>query len=140
MMLYVLDNNDSIIHHEADSQHHGKQRQGVDGKSQEGKGGKGSHQGYRHCQHRDESCPPALQEYEYNDHNQQQGLEEGLYNLLDGFTDVFRTIDDFLVLEIRRKILGGFLQQGPHLTDSFHGIRVIGQLDTKADAFHAIDL
>ena len=59
VMLNSLNYNDGVVDNQADSQNHSKSSQRVNGKAQEYKGGKGTNQGYGHCQQRNQGCAPA---------------------------------------------------------------------------------
>ena len=136
--LNVLDNNDRIIYYQADCQHHGKQGQGVDGEPQESKGNKCTYQRYRHCQKRNEGCPPVLQENKYYQHNQHQCLDKCMHNLIDRGTDKLGAVYNLLDFQIRREVLLGILQDFLYFRYSSHSVGITGELDTEAHCIHAV--
>ena len=88
MLFNILDNHDSIIDNEADSQHHGEQRQRIDGKVQYHESRQRTDKGYRHSQQRDECCAPALQEDKDYQHYQQKRFNKGFQHLVNRSIDV----------------------------------------------------
>ncbi len=82
-MLHGLDDDDGIVDNKPDGEHQPEERERIDRKPQEGKEHEGPHQGDGDGQERDECRPPALQEDENNDDDEDQGLVEGLDDLLD---------------------------------------------------------
>ena len=131
MLFHILDDHDGVIDHQTDGKHHGKKRQGIDGKAQDNEGAKSSHQGNRDGQQRDQRCAPCLKEQEHNDDNQRQRLEEGMHHLVQGSADKVRIVDDFMILHIRREGLGCILQEFLDLRNAVHRIGIAGKLDSK---------
>ena len=87
MVLDRLHHDDRIVHHQADGQHQAKEREGVDGKSEQGKDNEGSDQRNRDRQQRNERGSPALQKNEHHDDDQHQSFEDGVFDLLDARGD-----------------------------------------------------
>ena len=132
MMLHVLNDDDGIIDNQADGKHHGEKCQCIDGKIQDDEGAKGTNQGYRHREKRDDRRADILQEDKDDKHHQQQRLNKGLHHFLDGGTDVIRAVHDRVHLEIRREILFRLIQDIPNFLDGLHGICITGKLDAEA--------
>ena len=84
------------------------------------------------------SVAPTLQKEEDDEHDEQQCLEEGMHNLLDGCVDVVRAVKDRLHLESGREGLLRLLEDLAHLRKGNHRIRIGGQLNAEADGGIAV--
>ena len=76
MVLHRLDDDDRIVHHQADRQHKAKQRKRIDRKSERREKCEGADQRYRHCDHGNQRRAPILQEHiddqDHQPHRDQQ--------------------------------------------------------------------
>ena len=70
MIFYCFYYYDSIVYYQTDCQNHSKCGQGVNSKAKEYEGSKGTNQGYRNCQQRNQSCTPVTQEDKYYENYQ----------------------------------------------------------------------
>ena len=138
MMLDVLDDDDRIVDNEADCKHHRKECQRIDGEIQQNERAECTNERHRHGEQRDECRAPTLQKEEDDEHDEQQCLEEGMHNLLDGCVDVVCTVKDRLHLQSGREGLLRLLEDLAHLGKRNHRVRVGGQLNTKADGGIAV--
>ena len=138
MMLDVLDDDDRIVDNEADCKHHRKECQRIDGEIQQNKRAECTNERHRHGEQRDERRAPTLQKEEDDEHDEQQCLEEGMHNLLDGCVDVVRAVKDRLHLEAGREGLLRLLEDLAHLRKGNHRIRIGGQLNAEADGGIAV--
>ena len=87
MMFDRFDDDDGVVHHQADGQHQAEERKGVDGKTEQRKNRECADQRHRHRQQRNERRPPALQENKHDEHDQHQRFPKGLANFADAFGD-----------------------------------------------------
>ena len=139
MLFHVFDNHDGIVHYKPDGQHHGEEGQSINGEIKDDEGGKGAYDGNWHRQHGDEGGAPFLEEYEYHQDNQQQGLHEGVLHFADGCIDEAGVIHDDDVVQIRREAVPGLLQHLFHLADGIQGVGVVGELYAEADTGFTVD-
>ena len=93
-MLDILDNYDSIIYYQTDSQYHSKECQGINWEIKNNKWTEGTNQRNRYRQQRNQSRSCVLQEYKYNQNNQKQCLYESINNLLNGVADIISRVND----------------------------------------------
>ncbi len=79
----VLDHHDRVVDHDADRQHHRKQRQLVDGEADHPHAQEGTEQGDRDHQGRDQGGAEVLQEDQHHQEHQQDRFKQGLDHFLD---------------------------------------------------------
>ena len=111
-MLHRLHHDDGVVNHQTDGQHQTEQGQGVDGETEQGEKGKGTHQRHRHRQEWDEGGPPPLEEDENHDHHQQERLQQGNNYLAHTLGNSQGGIQGDDVVQVGRKAL---LQLGHEL-------------------------
>ena len=85
--LDVFHHHDGVIHQKSYRQHHGKQRQGVDGVTEQRQHTEGAQQNHRHRQRRDQRCADVLQKQVHHHHHEDNGFEQGLNHVLNGDLD-----------------------------------------------------
>ena len=83
----VFDNDDGVVHHDADGQNQGEQGHQIDGEAQQGHGGKRPDDGHRHGGGRDQHGPPILQEHHDDDEHQDAGLKQGFIDRVNRLGD-----------------------------------------------------
>ena len=106
VVLDGLDDDDRVVDHDADREHHAEQRQRVDAEAEELEGREGRHQRHRHGEHRDQRRAPALQEQEHDDQHQDQCLDESVDHLLDrGFHELRCVVHDLQREPLRKTCL-----------------------------------
>ena len=98
-----LDDDDGVVHHDADGEHQPEHRQRVDGEAEEREEDERSDERNRHRQQRDERGPDILEEYEHHERHQDDRLDERLEDLVDGGLDRRRRVVDDLVVHVRRE-------------------------------------
>ncbi len=101
VVLDRFDHHDGVIHHQADGEHQAEKRQGVDGKTEQGKQGKRADQGNRHRQQRDQGRAPALQEQEHHDDDQHQGFNQRFLDFLHALGDGQGRVQGDRVVEVQ---------------------------------------
>ena len=102
MPLDVFDHHDRVVDHDADREHEAEQREIVDRESERRHHGEGADQRHRDGDDRNDRRPPALQEHQHDDDDQQHRLVDGLDQLADGLRDELgRVVADIVVEPLR---------------------------------------
>ena len=86
--LDVLDDDDRVVHHDADREHQAEQRQHVDREAEQPQHGERADDRHRHRDQRDQRRAPGLQEQHHHDDHEQDGLEQRLDDRVDRVLDV----------------------------------------------------
>ena len=81
--LDVLHHHDGVIHQQADRQHHGEQRQGVNRVAEQRQHPEGAEQHHRHRHRRNERRAEILQEQIHHTDHENDRFEQGLNHVLD---------------------------------------------------------
>ena len=81
---HVFQHHDGVVHHDADGQHHAKQRQRVDAVAQQVQACHGADQRHGHRQRGDDGGAPALQKQVHDEEHQHHGFGQGLDHLVNG--------------------------------------------------------
>ena len=93
--LHVLHHHDGVVDHDADRQHEPEQRQIVQRESEHRHQEERPDQRYRNRDQRNDGGAPSLQEQDDHQHDQQNGLADGLLHRVDRLLDELgRVIDD----------------------------------------------
>ncbi|MNI33592.1 hypothetical protein D3C73_875500 [compost metagenome] len=100
----VLDHDDGVIDDDADRQHQGEQRQGVDRIAQRQQDGEGADEGDGNGQHRDDGRTPGLQEDQDDDGHQDDGFDDDVLDRRDGRLDIFGGVVGDGVFDARREV------------------------------------
>ncbi len=111
----VLHHHDGVVHHQADGEHHGQQRQQVDGVAHQLHEEQHADHRQRDGHHRDQHRAEGAEEQEDHHDDDEDGLAEGLHHLVDGGLDEARGVVGDGHLQVRRQL---FLQLG-HLGADF---------------------
>ena len=85
VMFHGLDHDDGIIHHQPDGQHQPKERQRVDGKSEQREHDEGTEERHRYGEQGDERRSPVLKEDEYHDNHETERLQKRGFDLFQSF-------------------------------------------------------
>ena len=85
VVLDGLDDDDGVVHDDADGQHQSEQGQVVEAEAHRRHDGEGADDGHRHRRQRDQRRAPALQEHQHDDGDEDDRLDERLEHL-DGST------------------------------------------------------
>ncbi len=112
--LHRFDHHNGIIDHDTNGQHKRKKGQGVDGKPQRHKKRERTDDGYRNGQQRNERSPPALQEQEYHQNNQHQGLDQSLEHLRDRHLNDRHRFEGHYIFNIFREGSFQIVHRGIH--------------------------
>src|SRR5690606_16070933 len=83
IMLYGLDDDDGIIHHNTDGQYETEHGQHVDREAKEREKYEGTDNGNWDGKNRDKRCSPALKKDKHHQGNQNNGLNQGSYHRPD---------------------------------------------------------
>ena len=118
-----LDDDDRVVHDDADGEHEAEERQGVQREAEAEHHCKCADQGHRHRDQRDDRRAPRLQEDHHDDDDQEDGFEQGVgdgvYRLAD---EDGRVVDDAIV-HAGRKVLLQALHRG---VDVVRGLERVG--------------
>ena len=122
--LDVLHDHDGVVDHEADGEHDGQQGEQVDGESEELHQRHGADQRDRYGDHRDQDRAQRAKEEEDDQHDDEQGLGQGVLHLAHGVLDVIGAV----VGDDRGDLLGDLPLQavhlGAHAADHIQRVRV----------------
>ncbi len=122
MVLHRLHDDDGVIHDQADGEDQAEEGEGVDGEAEHGEDGEGPHQRHRHRQQRDEGGPPPLEEDEDHKDDEDEGLEEGLLDLLHPLGDRQGGVQRHRIVQVRREALLQLLHQLLGAVGSIQGV------------------
>ena len=136
----VLDNDDSVIDDEADSQDHREERQRIDGEIEDDERGERADERHRDSEQRDDRRAPVLQEDEDDEHDERERFRERMKHFLDRRLDVIRRVENLRHLHARRQIGLRFLEDLADAGHRLHGIRITRKLDAEADGRVAVEL
>ena len=100
--LDVFQHHDGIINHNADGEHHAKQRQCVDRVPQQHQPGESADQRYRHRHERNQRGAPILQKHKHHQEHQRHGLGQRLHHLAYRHFDKARSVVHHVMLKARR--------------------------------------
>ena len=93
MMHDRLDDDDRIVHDDADREHESEERQHVDRKPEHREEDERADERDRHGHQRNQRRAPVLQEDEHHDDDETDSLEEGVLDLHDALGDRQRRIE-----------------------------------------------
>ena len=102
----ALDDDDRVVHDDADRKYEREQRWEIDRKTQRGHRGERADDRDRHRGRRHQHGPPILQEDHNNDEHQNEGLEQRPVDFADRGPDEFRRVVGRDVCEALREALG----------------------------------
>ena len=123
VVFYGFYDDDSVVDHDTDRQHHSEHCQGVDGESQRRECRKCSDQRDRHCQHRDECGAEVSEEDEHDNQHKDDGIAECEEDLMNRDFHELCGVKRDPVLQSGRKGFACFIQQ---VTDFFHRLDRVG--------------
>src|ERR1019366_5354458 len=127
----VLDHDDGVVDHQSDREHERQQSQQIDRKTQRQHDRQRADQGKRNGDDGDQHRARRAQEGEYDQHDDDERLDQSDDNLMDGRVhEIGRVIDDASFQALRQLGLN-FRKYGPDALD--HGQQVRGGRDLDAD-------
>ena len=130
--VHVLDLDDGVVHHDADGEHDGEQRQHVDRCAEEGHHHEGRRDGDRDRHHGHDGGAPVAQEDQDDEDHQRHAFHEGVQHAVDGGADELALVIGDLGRGAGRKRGLELLQLLAHAIDD--GERVGGRLAHDAHA------
>ena len=134
-----LDDDDRIVHDEADGEDHAEHRQHVDREAEQVHADEGTDDGNRDREDRDHRRPQRLQEDEDDEHDEDDGLEEGVDDLLDRVDRKQAGVEHDLVFESGRKGPLQFIEAGAHRLRRIDGVGTGLLVDGDGGAKLAVD-
>ena len=120
--LDVFDDDDGVVHHQADGQHQAKQGEQVDRKPQQRQPDERTQQRYADGNGGNEGGAQVLQEQVHDDQHQCQGLDQGLGYFADRIAHVGGGIQRHQIVHAGRKTGLQRFQRGPHLVGHFQAV------------------
>ena len=118
-----FDNDDGVVHHEADREDHAEKGERVDREAQHREHGEGADERDRDGDERDERGAPALQEDEDDGDDEDHRLEERLDDFLDAVGDGERGVERDGVFEPRGEEFRLLREEIAELFHCVHGVR-----------------
>ena len=119
MPVHVFDDDDGIVDHQPDRQHHGQQRQQVEGKPQQQHDQRAADQRQRHGHRGHHGGTQRTQRQENHHQHDQHRLQQRLDDLVDRAVDEFRSVVGKLHVQTGRQLLANigqlFAHQGGHI-------------------------
>ena len=112
--LDVFHHHDGVVHHDADRQHHGKQRQGIDREAEHQQHGKAADNRHRHRQQRNQRRAPGLQEQNDHQHHQCDRFKQGLDHRTDRGADEHGRVVGHFPTQAGREVFGQLGHLGAH--------------------------
>ena len=137
--LHVLNDNNRIVHHDADRQHQPKQREVVEAEAEGRHEGEGAHDRHWHRDQRDERRPPVLQKEQHHEGDQENRIAERLEHLCLRLLNEGRGVVDDPRLEPLGKPLSQRLQLLAHRLRGRDRIRSRQLVDVHTHARLAIE-
>ena len=123
MALDIFHHDDGIIDHNSHAQHDGQEGEQIDGEAKNLHEKNGSNERNRNGNHRHEHGTQGAQEKKNDDYDDEEGLAERLYDLLDRVFDINGAVVGDTCLEAGGKVFFDFL----HLAaDAFDDIQRVG--------------
>ena len=119
----VFEHHDGVVHHEADGEGEGHQREIVQRVAQQEHGGEGPDDGEGQGQAGDEGCREVAQEQEDDEHHQDDREQQRELHIVHRLTDGFRTVVDDVEIHGGGHLL---LKRGQQVADTVHHIHGVG--------------
>src|SRR6185369_13300477 len=130
--LHVFNDDDGVIHQQADDNDQGEHGQGVDGEPAGRQHPHGAQENHRHGNGGDQGGTDVLQEKEHDDKDQKDRNYQGLNYLCDGDLDKGSGVVGIDDLHAGREVPGQFLHLGLDPVAGFQGIGPCCQADRHA--------
>ena len=127
LVVDILHHDDRIVDHKSDRQHQPKQRERVNRESEDRHEREGSDDRHRDRDHRDQRCPPVLQEDEDDDEHKYRRFDERLDEFVERCRNKERGVVGDLVRDSRRQRRPEFLELLANPLRDIEGVG-IGQL------------
>ena len=128
----VFHHHDGIVHQQANGQHHGEERQGIDAIAKGRQNAKGAEQHHGHGDGRDQGGAEVLQEEVHDQEHQDHRLDESGHHLTDRDAHEGRGVVGVNGLHARGKIGGQVSHLAFHRVGGLQGIGPGGQADRHA--------
>ncbi len=137
--LDVLQDDDRVVHHDADRQDHAEEGERVDGIAQRQQPRERAEQRHRHRGERNQRRAPVLQEDEHHQEHEQHRLAQRDHHLADRDLDEKRGVVDDLLLEAGREALGELGHRRVHFLGDVERVRPGLQEDADQGGAAVVD-
>ena len=131
--LDVFEHDNRIVDDDADRQHHGEQRQGVDREAEQPESGEGTDQRNRHGNQRNQRGAPVLEEDEDDDGNHHQRFGQRLEHFRDRCLDELGGVEGNDIVHPRREFRAQFVHAGAYALGHFQRVGAGLQIDADSD-------
>ena len=138
--LDVLDDDDRVVHHNANRQHQPKQRKVVEREAEQRHEEKGADQRYRNSDDRNDGGAPGLQEQNDDKNDQNDRLANRRLHRVDRLLDEFGRVVNDVVFQPRRKALGELVHRGLDVLRGRKCVRARPLEDTDSDCRVTIEI
>ena len=135
----VFDDDDGVVDNEADREHHGKERQRIDGEIEDDERSERTDERHGDSEQRDDRRAPVLQEDENDEHDERERLGECMEHLLDRRLDVIRRVKDLRHLHAGRQVRLRLFKDFADALDGLHGVCIARELDAERDGRVAVE-
>ena len=140
LRLDCFHHHDGIINDRSDNEHEGKEREHIEREAYSIDEGESAHERYDDGHGRDKGGAHTLEKDVHHEDDQQQGLEQGLHDVLDGSIEevflTFQVFDD----NARGQALADFLDLAVYGLDNLVGIRTAYLVDHDVHAGMSVGL
>ncbi len=120
--LDILDNDNSIVDHNAYRKHKSEQRQHIERESEKQHETERAYQRYRHGHERYQRGTPALQGEKHNEDNQHQSLEQRVIDSVDRLGDIGRHVERYVIAHAIREVGTDLVHSFLDALSNLHGI------------------
>ncbi len=140
MVLHGFDDDDGVVHDDADGQHQPEQRQIVQAEADGGHDGKRADDCHRHGHQRDDRRPPVLQEHQHNDGDQGDRLDECADHFVDRLLDERSHVEGDRVVDVVREAFLELLHSVDDALGGSDGVGIGQRPDGEAGVVFAVEL
>ena len=139
MAVAVLHHDDGVIHDQADGEHHGEQRQQVDGEARHRHHHESADDGKRDRHHGNGDRPHIAQEHEHNECHDSQRLKQRRFHFVDGAVDEFGGIVNDLAFKPFRQRFDNLREDFVDARQHVDQIRIGRGTHRKDDGIDAVE-
>ena len=140
MFRYILQDDDGVVDDHADGHGEGGQGDDVERAVGQEEVDEGGDEGDGDGEGDDDGGAPVAQEDEYHEDDEEEGVEDGLGESVDGVDNLLGTVTDEGGLDVGRHGLHDTIHLGTHLTGNLHGVGASLLGDDEAGAVLTVDL
>ena len=140
LRVHGLHHHDGVVHHDADGQHQGEERDQVDRQAEQLHHEEGADERHRDREDGDERAAPVAQEQEDHERHQDERIPQGVQHLFDGRVQEGAHVIAHLVVHPGGHELGLLPQLLLHLGDHIAGVAAQGLLQHDGGRGPAVEV